>query len=408
MKTLAYTLTFLTPAFLGDAEQSGRWRTPPIKALLRQWWRVVYAADHEFNVKVDEMRCEEGLLFGNAYKENGREISDHRKSLVRLRLDRWEEGQVKKQEWGQQEVDKEKEGVNHPEVGRIGPKLYLGYGPLVVEKVKTKGKKPEYATVLKNNAAIQAGEGATLSLAWPTQHPSGEVQKILDDNNQRRRLERALWLMDRYGTLGGRSRNGWGSFSLHPLPLGEGWGEGMTPPVRPWRDCLDRDWPHAIGKDDKGPLVWQTAKIYDDWKSLMRDLAIVKIGLRTQFVFPNTAPPHPRPLERHWLAYPITRHTTKDFDRNARLPNSLRFKVRRVPNEPKKLVAVIFHLPLFPPSEFRPVRPAIEHTWQTVHGLLDELCKAMGDRSYISIKDEARRLRLKPQLDMVMLTRISE
>jgi CRISPR-associated protein Cmr1 len=33
MKTLAYTLTFLTPAFLGGAEQSGRWRTPPVNNL---------------------------------------------------------------------------------------------------------------------------------------------------------------------------------------------------------------------------------------------------------------------------------------------------------------------------------------------------------------------------------------
>ncbi len=38
-----YTVRFLTPAFLGDAEQNGRWRTPPFKAQLRQWWRVAYA-----------------------------------------------------------------------------------------------------------------------------------------------------------------------------------------------------------------------------------------------------------------------------------------------------------------------------------------------------------------------------
>jgi hypothetical protein len=29
MTTLDLTVRFLTPAFLGDAEQSGRWRTPP-------------------------------------------------------------------------------------------------------------------------------------------------------------------------------------------------------------------------------------------------------------------------------------------------------------------------------------------------------------------------------------------
>ena len=40
MLTRTYTLRFLTPAFLGNADQNGQWRTPPIKALLRQWWRV--------------------------------------------------------------------------------------------------------------------------------------------------------------------------------------------------------------------------------------------------------------------------------------------------------------------------------------------------------------------------------
>ena len=28
-----YTVSFVTPAFLGDAEQNGAWRTPPFKAL---------------------------------------------------------------------------------------------------------------------------------------------------------------------------------------------------------------------------------------------------------------------------------------------------------------------------------------------------------------------------------------
>jgi CRISPR-associated protein Cmr1 len=383
MKTLAYTLTFVTPAFLGDAEQHGRWRTPPIKALLRQWWRVVYDADHGFAVDVDAMRREEGLLFGNAWLEN-----DFRKSLVRLRLDRWEVGRETKQNWGRQEIDRNKAGVDHPEVGKIGPKLYLGYGPLVVEKVQRQGKKPEYATVLKNNTAIQAGEHATLSLAMPDEDAP--------------RIQRALWLMDRYGTLGGRSRNGWGSFALTPI--------NETPqldgqvPLRDWKECLSTDWPHAIGRDDKGPLIWQTSP-RNDWKAVMRELAIVKIGLRTQFVFPNAAPPHHQPLERHWLSYPITRHTTRAFDRNARLPNSLRFKVRPAPEEPKKLVGVIFHMPCLPPPEFNPDCSAIQRTWESVHALLDELGKPSGDRGYGAISDKNRRNSLKQGLDNVRLVR---
>jgi CRISPR-associated protein Cmr1 len=50
MRTFEYTLRFNTPAFLGNAEQNGQWRTPPIKAQLRQWWRVAHAADNRFEV----------------------------------------------------------------------------------------------------------------------------------------------------------------------------------------------------------------------------------------------------------------------------------------------------------------------------------------------------------------------
>ena len=46
MNKLEYQVRFLTPAFLGNAEQGGQWRTPPFKALLRHWWRVVWVAGY--------------------------------------------------------------------------------------------------------------------------------------------------------------------------------------------------------------------------------------------------------------------------------------------------------------------------------------------------------------------------
>ncbi len=140
----------------------------------------------------------------------------------------------------------------------------------------------------------------------------------------------------------------------------------------------------------------------------MRELAIIKIGLRTQFVFPNVNPPHPEPLPRHWLSYPITRHTTRAFGRNARLPNSLRFKVRRALNDSKQVVGVIFHMPCLPPREFNPQSKALIAVWQSVHALLDELAKPVNSRSYGSVSDADRRAKLKPQLDAVTLKRIPE
>lgn len=376
MQKREYQVTFKTPAFLGDAEQNGRWRTPPFKALLRQWWRVAYAADQGFHVNIAGMCREEGRLLGHAWLDDDRDQRGQavaaRKSLIRIRLDRWDSGQLTN--WSGLDA-----AVTHPEVPNpVGSQLYLGYGPLTFRK----------GTALKANAAVQAGETAALSLAFPEEHAC--------------LIDTALWLIDRFGTLGGRSRNGWGSFSL--TPTGDTPPLGGRLPARPWRGALGVDWPHAIGTDDK-PLIWQT-RAFDDWKQLMRELAIIKIGLRTQFPFttPNGAP---HPEDRHWLSHPVTKHNVRQWGQ-ARLPNSLRFKVRRAADDPAKLVGVIAHVPCQPPAAFGGNRRALLQTWQTVHALLDELTRQPPIRTYPPISDAGRRAQLKPQLDTVFLRRIPE
>ncbi len=362
---LHFTLRFLTPAFLGDAEQVGRWRTPPIKHLLREFWRVAYAADKGFNVNLDEMRREEGLLFGNAWlsrRSNGREVTDFSKSLVRLRIDRWSEGSLTKDKWPK-DLD-----VFHREVGNggknVGAALYLGYGPLVFSR----------GTALKAKAAIQAGDEVRLSLAWPESFPAALREALtrsgapnLWPERIHERLRHALWLADRYGTLGGRGRNGWGSFQLGAAEGDAAPPPNTAPPLRSWRECLNLDWPHAIGSDERGALIWQTAP-RDDWPSLMKTLATLKIGLRTHFKFTHgKGAPSPEP--RHWLSYPVTKHSVQPWGDNARLPNTLRFKVR--PTAEGKLVGVIFHMPHLPPPSFNPDRQAIESVWTQVHRYLD-------------------------------------
>lgn len=335
MKTLQYSIRFLTPAFLGNAEQNGQWRTPPFKALLRQWWRVA-ATTHDGDV--NKLREREGRLFGHAWLENDHEGSDKvaaRKSAIRLRLSRWDTGEM--DNW--QGLG----SVPHPEVPKpVGSDLYLGYGSLVFKN----------GTVLKGNAAVQDRETAKLSLALP------EIEWPL--------IQQALWLIDRFGTVGGRSRNGWGSFSLSPIDQTDAL-QGKLP-LRDWRECLKLDWPHAIGKNEQGALIWQT-QAFDDWKALMRELAIIKIGMRTQFRF-STGKNAARTEPRHWLSYPVTNHSVQAWSNNARLPNSLRFKVRPDIENPNKLRGIIFHVPCLPPAAFSPDRQAIVQVWQKVHAFL--------------------------------------
>lgn len=341
MQTRSYTVRFLTPAFLGDAEQNGAWRTPPFKALLRQWWRVAMAAECRFNV--DELRAREAKLFGSTSGGTGN------KSLIRMRLDRWDEGKLKS--WD----GLDRQGVEHPEVKdrqgvakRIGAHLYLGFGPL-----EFRG-----GTALKKRAAIQVGEEAELRLAVATEHVDS--------------LDTALWLMDRYGTLGGRSRNGWGSLALTPKGDTPAFTARLCPPMVDWKKALGLDWPHAVGTSGGKALVWETSGI-PDWKAVMRRLAEIKIGLRTEFPF-TSGRDAPTPELRHWLSYPVTHHTVSGWRERGkgdlRLPNSLRFKVRT--GMDGQLRGVIFHMPCSPPRAFSPNHAQIESVWSRVHAYLDQ------------------------------------
>jgi CRISPR-associated protein Cmr1 len=346
MKKTKFQIQFNTPAFLGDATQSGSWRTPPFKAQLRQWWRVAFANQQQHRVNLSEMRDIEGHLFGHAWLENDRDENNDkvaaRKSLVRIRLSHWNAG--KDNQWSTTDTP-----VAHPNVhdrdGRpkpVGAQLYMGFGPLEFDK----------GTALKANAAIQAKEIAQLGIAYP------DVDSTL--------IEQALHLMHLYGTVGGRSRNGWGSYSLTTeasnLPTSE------AKHLLSLANCLSTDWPHAIGCDSTGPLIWQTSP-HKDWAGLMKTLAQIKIAVRTQFDF-NSGKNASAPEERHWLSYPVTNHSVASWGNNARLPNQLRFKVRATAEG--QLVGIIFHMPHLPPSDFRPDAKTLLRIWQTVHRHLDQ------------------------------------
>jgi CRISPR-associated protein Cmr1 len=186
-------------------------------------------------------------------------------------------------------------------------------------------------------------------------------------------------------------------------------------PLRPWGECLELDWPHAIGTDEQGPLIWQTAP-HDDWKTLMRTLAIIKIGLRTQFRFAKRekaqsqekghAPKNGKPPEkRHWLSYPVTNHQVDDWG-GLRLPNSLRFKVRK--SADGRLVGVIFHMPCSPPATFKPDRKALREVWKCVHKFLDALCLPSAQRDYSETADPGVLAKQAEQLAEVSLLRAEE
>lgn len=334
-------LRLQSPAFLGDAHQSGVWRTPPIKALLREWWRVAAAPVSDYNHR--SLRENEGMLFGNAWLElDADKNSRFCKSTVRLTLGHWDEGKMRTWEAQDSKVPHsevhDRDGRSQP----VGSQLYLGYGPLTFQQ----------GTKIKANAALQEGETNTLDIAWP--------------ENAHDAIIHTLQLIDWFGTLGGRSRNGWGSLSVGLEPLAADHTH-LIAVLRDLKECLKFDWPHAIGRDNRGALVWESTNTFDNWQSAMKFLALTKIGFRTSLKF-DGGEPHLQPQERHVLAYPVTHHKVRGWGNEARLANQIRFKL--VAANANKLTARIYHTPHKSPLAIGNINELA--VWQSIHRWLDD------------------------------------
>jgi CRISPR-associated protein Cmr1 len=368
---LTYQVSFNTPAFLGNAEQQAQWRTPPFKAMLRQWWRVVKAPQLDRPFNVDDLRTAENLLFGAA-SDDGADKS-HR-SLVRLRLTKdnsggigWEDGAMK--QWpagGLTEFHRE-----CGEQGRqVGAELYLGYGPLGFQAGQTALNRIQNSD--RQRTAIDTKADTQLRLMFPTMHQAD--------------LSSALQLGAWFGTLGSRSRNGWGALQMQatgenaiaPIPLTRSGIESLAV-TRSLTSCLREDWPHAIGLDRDGPLVWRT-RVSGDWRQVMRELARIKIAFRTQPTLSLDGVKEGTFSKRHFLAYPVTHHSVAgtEWGGQGRLANQVRFKLLREGNQ---LFGVIVHLPCrLPAAKAATLPPQVRsgidtqqlQVWQDVHAMLDQ------------------------------------
>ncbi|RMD83597.1 MAG: hypothetical protein D6815_06095, partial [Candidatus Dadabacteria bacterium] len=255
-------LSFTTPAFLGGPDQAAEWRTPPLKALIRQWWRVAHC--HGKAVPPAELRAREGELFGRAGMASGEnggargESAGPRVSRVRIRLESWHGRIANAGDW-----QKSKFGSVGSGGSTVAADLYLGYGPIQLQGKRGRG------TVGPERTFIPPGPDAArrLSVAYPS--------------DERADLLNALRLVQAFGTVGSRSRNGWGSVELRatestapplsPEALARMVDEGNADSrewlrlfARPWRDALDFDWTagagngadwcHALGSDERGLL----------------------------------------------------------------------------------------------------------------------------------------------------------
>lgn len=364
METREYKISFITPAFLGNAEQQAQWRTPPFKALLRQWWRIVVAKEYSYDYR--KIREAEGRLLGHAWlttdtKNDGKRISA-RKSDIQIRVTPWDQGGMRSTDWpstGFDKVTTTKDGK-----GRVRSDLYLGFGSILPPS-----RREQRASITLLHSAIHQKQEARLSLRFP----SGDI----DD------MEKIFRLIAWFGTTGSRSRNGWGSIDVKEIGVKELSVENLKPISQSLEMCMKRDWPHAIGRDNQGVLVWQSQP-RSDWKKAMNILAHTKVKIR------RVAKDFEGPKKIggvQLLGYPAGKAwEIREFNNNARLASQIRFKVI---NTQEGLRSMIYHLPTkFPDILLNQLEPD-QKDWiakneqrvmQAIHKYLDD------DRQFSRLK----------------------
>jgi CRISPR-associated protein Cmr1 len=214
-----YTLELVTPAFLGGAEdQSAEWRTPALKALIRQWWRVVWYAENTKKTpseQLSDMQLAEALRFGSVEKgKNG-------KARIQIRFD--------------EEAKNPTGFVSGIRNDQNQSLQYLGFGPFVQPTNPSSKKALNIGAKVKFKVLIQG----------TNQQETETFTKELD---------KTMFLLQQFGTLGSRANNAWGSLHIS----GDIQPTSLTSYSLSLSQCLTNDWKKAITKDNKGLMIWRT------------------------------------------------------------------------------------------------------------------------------------------------------
>lgn len=316
-KKIVLTCETVTPMFLGNPRQEAEWRAAPFKALLRYWWRVTQRSHKDEKSLLQA----EGALFGCA----GEETHDQGgKSLVRVSVD--SPAKAIKDPWPGSLAKIEHHETNQ---GQIDPLLYLA-GMGLMEHGKPK------------HSFFPPGS----PFVWTVDCP-GEVQPD---------LEAALAMIQAFGALGARCRNGWGSFQIKSGMMDKGEAARLlNASTLEWKRGFDRDYPNCLGKydHDKSLLLWKTPPA-GNWEGAMREMANAYVAVRARIVegIPALDPGEDHaPAERHLLGFPLTHHEAKssrdwkgntNWGKSGRHASPLRFFVKRGGG---KYTGFILHLP---------------------------------------------------------------
>ena len=154
----------------------------------------------------------------------------------------------------------------------------------------------------------------------------------------------------------------------------------LAPYLRALDRCFELDWPHAIGADRDGPLVW-TGRAVKNWREAVLALAQARLGVRAiakkfgrgQDISANQL-----------IAYPVTKSGNNAWGNAERIASPLRLKVVKTPDG---LTPLLVHLPSavpgpllkkLSPSDQQWVRDHQVEVWRAVHADLDQRMHRLG------------------------------
>lgn len=343
----------VTPMFLGNASQEAEWRAEPFKGLLRYWWRIAQPSRGTGDIKWDDLQKSESQVFGTAGDDN----NSGGKSKVDVSIVSSSKPSPPTQFEGNIPII-------HPETTFKPDSLSYLAGMGLIEK--------DWKTKITKTKTTFFSDGSKFDLGL-------EAPDLF-----RQQIETTLALLQVFGTIGGRSRNAWGSFSILKGGLvTEGVLEELNKNTIDWKLGFNHDYPNCLGKDDKGPLLWRTKAPRNDWQGAMADLAETYIQLRAGVSDTGIKKLDPDNGERHLLGIPLMHHNQLaggkkiHTDRHA---SPLRLFVRKIEG---KYLGFFLHVPhqfAKPPTgshfkEFMSAAKQLDVWEQKIHKKLDGMNK---------------------------------
>jgi len=239
---LKFDVEFVTPCFLGGADGNADIRVAPFKNLLRRWWRIANG-----HLSPEELWKKESRLFGSTEKDP--DIVEENKKLPKEKR--------KPETFGKSKVELKLLEISPNDNYTCSEKIFIGKNEKTDLALYT-----GYGSVNMGKTYIKNQTNCSFILSCPTKN---EFE-----------FEKTLFCMHLFGTIGSRSRNGWGAISVQPKSF-------KFDPQKyfPTSVLLEevmhnsKNYPYCIGKDEKGLLCWQTVERYRSWMSAFEDIATV-------------------------------------------------------------------------------------------------------------------------------------